>query len=68
MTKKQIEQFNRMRQALIKISKGYSSPAALRRDSDKEYGLDFEEALEMAYENIQSEAATAVRGIKEVKP
>ena len=68
MTKKQIEQFNRMRATLIKISKGYQTPAQLLRDSEKDYGLGYADALEMAYENIQGEAAFAVRSVREIKP
>lgn len=51
--------------AILKmISKDYQTPAQLRKNSEKEYGLDYEEALEMAYENLQGEAAFAVKGVK----
>jgi hypothetical protein len=39
----------------------------LRRNSQKQLGLSFAEALEMAYENIQEEARTAVKGVKRPK-
>lgn len=55
-----------MRLALIKISKHYQTPAKLQKNSQKEWGLDFEEAIEMAYTNIQGEAAFAVKGVKEI--
>lgn len=67
MTTLQIHQFNTMRAALIKISKGYQTASQIRRDSEKDYGLDFEEAIEMAYENIQMDAARYVKGVKEIK-
>jgi len=65
ITKKQIEQFNAMRAALIEIWKGYQTTSQLRRNCEKECGLDYEEALEMAYENIQDLAKAAVKGVKE---
>ncbi|QHV99248.1 hypothetical protein [Spirosoma endbachense] len=68
MTKKQAEQFNKMRAALLRISKMYQTPAQLRKSSKSQFGLDYEEALEMTYENLQSEAAAAVKGVKEVQP
>ena len=64
MTPKQIEQFNRMRYVLKKIATEYESVARLRRNSEKEWGLYFDEAIEYAYDNIQRDARNAVRGIK----
>lgn len=66
ITEKQANQFNYMLHTLRKISKAYQTPAQLRRGSEKEYGLDYEECLEMAYENIQGEASFAVKGIKPI--
>ena len=66
MTPKQLEQFNRMRAALTRIAKEYQTPDQLRRNADRDYGLDASEAIEMAYENIQSEARAAVRGVRAV--
>ena len=40
----------------------YQSAPHLRQHSDGEYGLPFEEALEMAYENVIEEARAAVKG------
>lgn len=64
ITEKQAIQFNVMLNALKKI-KEYQTTEKLRKSSEKDWGLDFEEAIEMAYENIQSEA---IRGCKGVKP
>lgn len=68
MTPTQAKQFNQMLLALRGIAKGYMTPEKLRKNCEKECGLDYEEALEMAYENIQSTAATYSKGIKEIKP
>ena len=66
MTKTQQRQFNGMLAALKKISKDYQTPTQLRRNAEKQYGLDFEEALEMSYENIQMEAKSAAKGIRQI--
>lgn len=67
ITEKQIEQFNRMYVTLKKISKAYMSPELLRRRCIKKYGLEFEEAIEMTYENIQADAHFAVKGVKIIR-
>lgn len=67
MTPKQKEQFNRMRMALRTIAKGYKTPDQIRRTSERDSGLPYEEELEYAYENIQSIAARAVKGVSEIK-
>ena len=64
ITEKQREQFNMMRAALIRISKEYQTSNQLRRNCEKQYGLDFEECIEMSYDNIQSDAGAIVKGIK----
>lgn len=64
MSPKQIKQFNAMRAALITISKGYQTPAQIRKNATEQYGLDPEEVLEMSYQNIQNEASNAVKGVK----
>lgn len=66
ITEKQAIQFNLMRQTLIGIHKGYQTANQLRRNSEKEYGLDFDEAIEMAYDNIQLTAKSAVKGVKAI--
>ena len=66
ITEKQAAQFNRMWTTLTRI-KRYQSPGRLRKTSERLWGCDFEEAIEMAYENIQGEAAQAVRGIKKLE-
>lgn len=47
--------------ALKRISL-YQSVERLRRSSQKDWGLEFSEALEMAYENVIEEAKQSVRG------
>lgn len=68
MTDKQIRQFNYMREILKLIAKGYQTPNQIRKDCHKNLGLDYEEALEMAYENIRQEAWQALVGVREIKP
>lgn len=67
MTEKQKEDFNRMLHYLRRISKEYQTPSKLRKDSEKDWDLGYEETLEMAYENIQNDAKFACKGIKEIK-
>lgn len=67
MTPNQLSQFNRMRDALLQIAGGYQTPEEIRKSCEVDYGLDFEEAIEMAYSNIQATAAGAVRGVREAK-
>lgn len=67
MTKKQIEDYNRMYGALLTIAKDYMSVGKLRKEGEKIYGIDYEEVLEMAYENIQELAKAAVKNVKQIK-
>jgi len=46
----------------------YMTPAGLRRTSQRPYGLDHAEALEMAYENVIAEAKSALRGYRRKPP
>jgi len=64
MSDKRIEREQRMYDALRRIAKEYQTPDQLRRQAEKEYGLEFEEALEYAYENIQADAAAAIKGMR----
>lgn len=56
----------RLHAALKRIA-SYQSPASLRRYADRDYGCDGEEAIEMAYENVISEAKAAIKGVR-IKP
>ena len=53
--------------ALKRIS-AYMPASKLRAKSEKLYGLDGEEAIEMAYENVIEEAKRALRGYRKSKP
>lgn len=64
MAKINTTHYNRMLDALKTISTGFLTPAQLRKNSDKMYGLGYEETLEMAYENIQQLAREASKGVK----
>ena len=67
MTPKQAEHYTQMRRALQRITK-YQSVSSLHRYALRDYGLDANEAIEMAYENVIQEAKVGLRGTKEVKP
>lgn len=51
---------------LSKIARQYMTPDQLRRaverKNDPHYGLSAEEAIEMAYDNVQAEARAAIAG------
>lgn len=66
MKDKQAMTFNRMRAALLTISRGYMTPDQMRRNCERGegIGLGYEEELGMAYENIQETAASAVSGVR----
>ncbi len=61
---KRLEREQRMYDALREIAKGYQTPAQLRKNSEKQYGLCYEEALEFSYENVQTTAARAIQGMR----
>ena len=48
---------------LRRIAKDYQTSAQLRRRAGQ-FGLSHLEELEMAYENLQAEAAGAIRGVR----
>lgn len=54
--------------ALRTIAREYMTADELRRKASQEYGLPFEEALEMAYENMQAVAKAAIHGKRAPKP
>ena len=58
------DQQRRMYDALKRIARGYQTPDQLRRGSEKQYGLDYTEALEYAYENMQQDARNAIKGLR----
>lgn len=57
--------YAQMQRALRRILQ-YQSPDKLRRDSHKDWGCDFEEAISMAYENIQLEAKSGLKGTRKL--
>jgi hypothetical protein len=62
-TDKRLEREQRMYDALKRITR-YQTPMQLQRNSEKEYGLQYEEALEYAYENVRQEARLAIKRIR----
>lgn len=51
---------------LKKIARRYMTPDQIRRDA-KNAGLDYDEYLEMSYENIQLDAERAIKGKRRPK-
>lgn len=47
---------------LKRIAKAYMTTEQLQRRAEKKYGVSYHEALEMSYDNLQAEAADAIRG------
>lgn len=66
ITRNQAIQFNKMLVTLDRISR-YQTPEQLKRNAEKEYGIDAAEAIEMSYENIQLEAKVCKKGIRAIK-
>lgn len=64
MTKKERDDYERMRLTLKRIATRYMTLNQLARDAEKRIGLPYLEALEMAYENIRDDARDAVRGVR----
>jgi hypothetical protein len=52
---------------LKRIAKGYQTPDQLRRNSERDFGCSFSDALEMTYENLQNDAARAIHGKRRPK-
>lgn len=65
MTKKEARQFNQMHQALTRIC-AYETPSAIARTAMKNYGLNPDEAVAYAYENVRSEARAGIKGVRAV--
>ena len=66
MTENQKKNYNAMLRTLKSISK-FETPEYLRRHSEKEYWLEYEESLEMAYENMQLLAKQCCKWIRDIK-
>jgi hypothetical protein len=58
-----ITSWNLMLGVLSRIAHEYYSPDQLRNESMELYGLDYEEALEMAYDNIQADAKATIKDL-----
>lgn len=61
-----IEQQQKLWDVMKRIA-SYQDPEKLKKDSLKQLGLPGEEAIEMAYENVLSEARSAVKGVRRPK-
>lgn len=58
----------RLYDTLKRIARDYQTPDQIRRSAERDYGLSPEEALEYAYENIQHEAKSAIKGLRIKRP
>lgn len=58
----------RLYDTLKRIARDYEKPERLRRRAERDWGVSGEEALEMAYENIQQEAENAIKGLRIRRP
>lgn len=61
--KKRMDYEARFAHALRRIT-AYMTPSQLRRECGRSYGLEYEESLEMAYENVLGEANAALKGYR----
>jgi len=69
ISEKKVKEFNRMLQTLKRIDKDYLTVNQLIKECDIE-GLNSEEQISMAYENIKEEAKFASKGVRfiEIQP
>lgn len=58
-----IEREQKLYDALKRIA-AYAPPENLRKHSERVYGLEGDEAIEMAYENVIQEAKNAIKGMR----
>jgi hypothetical protein len=65
--KPNLQREQRLYDALRRIAK-YTSPDELRRVSEHKYGLDGDEAIEAAYENVLNEARSAIKVLRRPEP
>lgn len=59
MTDRELRLYN-----ALKLITAYMQPAELQRKAEKLYGLEYGEALEMAYENVLQTAKDAIKGMR----
>jgi len=69
LSEKQKGNYNAMLKCLKLIGKGYKTAEQLQRQSEKLYGLEYHEALEMSYDNIRGEARYIIQtlNLRELK-
>jgi hypothetical protein len=58
-----LDQQQRLYDTLKEITQ-YQDPERLRKTSEKQFGLEYQECLEMSYENVISAAKAAIRGVR----
>lgn len=62
--KPSLEREQKLFDALKHIAVNFDTVERIKRNSDKDFGISGEEALEYAYENMQRVARSAVRGMR----
>jgi hypothetical protein len=67
MTPTERKHFEQMYVALTRITH-YQSVERMRRSSGRDWGLEFTETLEYAYENVLGEAKMGLKGVRRSKP
>jgi hypothetical protein len=61
--KPSLERERKLFDALKRITQ-YDEPDKLKRRAQRDYGLESDEAVEMAYENVLQEAKAGIRGMR----
>jgi len=61
MSEKQYAVLKAYRTTLERIARNYQTPSQLARSCGDDFGLDYSEAIEMAYENMQAEAKAVLK-------
>jgi len=59
--------FDAVRQYIVEMA-SYQTPEQLRRHAESDYGCGYEEALEMAYENLLQTAKMAKKKLPRPRP
>jgi hypothetical protein len=61
--KPSIKREQKLFDALKRIT-AYQAPEKLRKNAESQYGLEGDEAIEFAYENVLAEARQAIKGMR----
>lgn len=59
-----LDKQQQMYDALRRIAKDFDTSERIMKNAERDYGLSPIEALEMAYDNMQSNAIAVIRGLR----